>query len=70
MATKKLIDERKKRLLEAKRIQKFIENWQRKNKFDSKKLVEYNSKFKKDLNSYLNKGNFSSETKKLYKIFN
>jgi len=67
---KKLIDERKQRISEAKRIQKFIESWQRKNKYDSTKLNGYNAKFKKDLNAYLNKGTFSTGTKKLYKITN
>ena len=52
---------------ENEQVQKFIKKWQLKNEiinFDS--LEDFNNKFRKDMNEFLDDGGFSDETSKLF----
>ena len=54
-------------ILETELIIDFINNWQAKNNYDPEALNEYNAKFKKELNVFLDKNDFTKETKEIFK---
>ena len=52
---------------ENKQVLEFIKVWQSKNEYNPIALDEYNAKFKKEFEHYLNNSNLSKETIESYK---
>lgn len=48
------------------KVLEFIKDWQSKNEYNPKFLDEFNAKFNAEFNDFLNAGNFSTETIKLF----
>ena len=52
---------------ENEQVQKFIKKWQLKNEIiNFNSLEDFNNKFKKDMNDFLDNGGFSDECSKLF----
>lgn len=62
----KLSEGRIKTKKELSKIEKWIQNWEKRNPYNPKKLLEHNRKFNKDLNRFLEKENFSPGMVKLF----
>jgi len=52
--------------LENEKVSDFIKNWQTKNEYNPKFMVEYNKKFKSEFNYFLKNSDFSKETIELF----
>ena len=52
---------------EKKKALNFIEDWQSKNEYNPLFLGEYNDKFNKEFNHFLNNSNFSEQTINFFK---